>query len=137
MKRLLITLGLIAVMCSGAMAQSATNASWVGVWKGELNGLPSLIVVLADDGGPLGGTVVFYQVNGGFLGDTPQILTKEPHVMLKPEMNGNVLTFRVRASKEGQEHPFSMTLTADARAYLNSEGSRWTTELMREPLPKN
>ena len=137
MKRILIHIGLVAVMCVGASAQAPNNASSVGVWKGEINGLPSLAVALADDGGPLGGTVVLYQVKGGFRGDAPQILTQEPRVMLRPETNGNVLTFRVRTSKEGQELAFRMTLTADAKAYLNSEGSRWTTELVREPLSKN
>jgi hypothetical protein len=137
MKRILIHIGLMAVMCIGAAAQAATDASWIGVWKGELNGLPSLTVVVADNGGPLGGTVVLYQVKGGFRGDTPQILTQEPHVMIGPEINGNVLTFRVRTSKEGQELTFRMTLSADAKAHLNCESCRATIELAREPLPKN
>lgn len=137
MKRILIHIVLMAVMCIGAAAQAATNASWAGVWKGELNGLPSLTVVLADDGGPLGGTVVLYQVKGGFRGNTPQILTQEPHVMIGPEISGNVLTFRVRTSKEGQERAFSMTLTADAKADLKEESWGGTVELTREPLPKN
>jgi hypothetical protein len=140
MKHLLITLGLLglfAVMGSGAAAQSATNASWVGVWKGETNGLPSLEVVLADDGGPLGGTIVLYQVRARFRGDTPQILTQQPHVMLGPQVDGNTLTFRVRTPNNWQERVFSMILTADAKAHLQCVSCRWDIEIAREPLPKD
>ena len=100
MKHILITLGLIAVMSSGAAAQSTTNVSFVGVWKGELSGgVPSLGVVLADDGGTLGGTIVLYQVKMRFPGDTPQFLAQEPHLMIEPQIHGNSLTFRIQTSK--------------------------------------
>jgi hypothetical protein len=138
MKHLLITMGLIAVMGSAAAAQSATNASWIGVWKGEANGLPNLEVVLSDDGGPLGGTIVLYQVRARFRGETPQILTQEPHVMLVSQVDGKTLTFRVKTLNTGQERVFSMILTADAKAHLQCVSCRaWDIELTREPLPKD
>jgi hypothetical protein len=63
---------------------------------GQVNGLPSLEVVLADDGRPMGGTIVPYQVRARFPGVAPQILTQQPHVILDPERDGDMLTFRIR-----------------------------------------
>ena len=39
-------------------AGSKSDAAWVGVWHGELDGQPSVLLTLADDGGSLGGTFV-------------------------------------------------------------------------------
>ena len=38
--------------------QSSSPSSWVDVWQGELEGLPSVVLTLATDGGQLQGTLV-------------------------------------------------------------------------------
>src|SRR4051812_36968377 len=73
------------------VAQS-TKATPVGVWRGTLEGLPGVTLTLADDSGQIGGTVVFYAING----EPRRVFSIEPHVLLNPKLEGSTLSFQVR-----------------------------------------
>jgi hypothetical protein len=71
-------------------AQSSTTP--LGIWRGTLDGVPSVTLTLADDSGELGGTIVFYSVDG----ERKRALSIEPHTLLHPKLAGNSLAFAVR-----------------------------------------
>lgn len=77
---------------STALAQTTAVSSWVGIWQGELDGLPSVILTLGDDSGTIEGTLVLNGINreGG-----PHIAVHEVHALLHPTENGMTLSFSV------------------------------------------
>ena len=44
-------------------AQSTSPSDWAGVWQGELDGQPSVVLTLARDNGTLEGTLVLNVIN--------------------------------------------------------------------------
>jgi hypothetical protein len=94
-------LGCMAALLACAHAQGSGNASWVGVWQGELNGVPSEMLTLADDTGDLGGTVVLKGISRE--GGTPHVVVSETHVLMHPHVDGNILSFQVKRSKDSQD----------------------------------
>ena len=74
--------------------ESRSNHDWAGVWQGELDGHPSVVLTLADDTGVLGGTVVLniIQKENG----QAREVAKEPHVLMKPSVDGETLAFQCR-----------------------------------------
>lgn len=73
------------------VAQSA-KAIPLGVWQGTLDGLPGVTLTLADDTGEIGGSVVFYGIDG----ESRRIVVVEPHTLLHPKFEGNTLLFQVK-----------------------------------------
>ena len=63
-----------------SVAETAGNARWIGVWQGQLDGQPGVILTLADDGGELGGTIVLNGVSRE--GGSPHVVTSELHVLV-------------------------------------------------------
>jgi hypothetical protein len=64
-----------------------------GIWRATLDGVPSITLTLADDSGELGGTVVFYTVDG----NTRRVASIEPHTLLHPALDdNNTLEFQIR-----------------------------------------
>jgi hypothetical protein len=54
-----VLIGTLVCCLSAESTQPATqSARWAGVWQGELDGLPSVTLTLANDTGQLGGTLV-------------------------------------------------------------------------------
>ena len=77
--------------------QSSSPSSWVDVWQGELEGLPSVVLTLATDGGQLQGTLV---LNGISSNDgNPRIAVHEAHVLLRPALHGSYLSFAVKRQR--------------------------------------
>src|SRR5690242_893399 len=77
-----------------ATAQDSVDAGWIGVWQGELDGLPSAILTLAKDDGKLDGTLVLNGISRS--GGTPHIAVREAHVLMHPKLNGNTLSFDLK-----------------------------------------
>jgi hypothetical protein len=119
----------IAAVCAStwaALGQAATESSWIGVWNGTLEGLPGVILTLADNHGQLGGTIVF----NGIIGRSPH-----PHIGLtdtlmvaNPQLKGDTLLFQVTRS-DGKELQSAVKLINNKQAEmrcLNCEGSPTT-----------
>ena len=82
---------------TGAAKSSATaagDASVLGVWRAQQDGLPWVTLTLTDEGGTLTGAILFYlhmRQPGGQVTSTPGI----PEPLLNPHFDGKVLTFKV------------------------------------------
>jgi hypothetical protein len=75
-------------------ATAPGDASVLGVWRAQLDGLPWVTLTLTDEGGTLAGAILFYlhmRQRGGQVTSTPGI----PEPMLNPLFDGKVLTFKV------------------------------------------
>jgi hypothetical protein len=83
-----------SMFAAASLSQPADRATWLGVWQGELDGQPSVVLTLADDTGELGGTVVLniIQKEDG----QAHIIAKEPHVLLNPRVDGDALAFQFK-----------------------------------------
>jgi hypothetical protein len=111
-----------AFLCAAFMfaalsrAQPANSANWIGVWQGELDGNPSVVLTLADDTGQLGGTVVLniIQKEDG----QAHIVAKEPHVLLDPHVDGDALAFQFR-KLDGGLLDFTIKRTAADKATIH------------------
>jgi hypothetical protein len=105
---------LLLTVAAPITAQSAAKPSWLGIWRATLDGVPSVTLTLADDTGELGGTAVFYAVNG----KKKQAISIEPHTLLHPKLEGNTLTFQVRRASPTDIITLSVLFTADTKAQL-------------------
>jgi hypothetical protein len=107
---------LCALLMTAALAAQSSNPSdWIGVWQGELDGQPSVILTLAADGGSIAGTLV---LNGISRDDgTPHIALREAHVLLHPAISGTTLSFEVRGIRgSGKMMSFTVEETSSERA---------------------
>jgi len=86
------TLASLALLTALPLAAQSPKTSPLGVWQGTLDGLPGVILTLANDSGEIGGTVVFNALNG----DLHKILLVEPHTLLHPKLEGNTLNFQIK-----------------------------------------
>ena len=87
-----MALASIAFVATLPLIAQAPQSSLRGVWRGTLDGLPGVTLTLANDTGELGGTVVFYGVNGA----EHKIVIIQPHMLLNPQLEGNTLNFRIK-----------------------------------------
>jgi len=92
MKKLAIALGCSLSFVAVPLVAQSTKTIPLGVWRGSLDGLPGVTLTLADDSGEIGGTVVFYGING----ESRRIVVIEPHILLHPKFEGNILSFQVK-----------------------------------------
>ncbi|MGA8729602.1 MAG: hypothetical protein WB608_12695 [Terracidiphilus sp.] len=99
-------------------AGSKSDAAWVGVWHGELDGQPSVLLTLADDGGSLGGTFVLDIVSRD---DRPaRVIAAEPHVLLNPRVDGSTLSFEaMRLDRSQEPMTFTVTLGGNGKAEIH------------------
>lgn len=102
------TLCAFLIAATTMAVQSSNPSNWVGVWQGELEGLPSVILTLATDDGSLQGTLVLNGINGE--GGTPHIAVRETHVLLHPKLNGMTLSFEVKGYRGGSGTTMDFTV---------------------------
>ena len=106
------------MMLCRAAAQPNSDAGWVGVWQGELDGQPSVILTLAEDTGTLEGTLVLNIVTRD--GGQPHIVARQPHVVVRPRIDGNRLSFQLKRLKASSPMmDFTVTLTTDRSARIH------------------
>lgn len=129
---------LVTALCLSALgsAQVSTSgpssAAITGVWRGQMDGLPAVTLVVTDEGGSPAGAVLFYLHKRTTVND-PYIATPGlPEPMLGMSIDGKTLTFQV---SHRRAHPprtlsdppvtFTLTLTGPNQAELvnKSEGS--------------
>jgi hypothetical protein len=93
------------------MAQSQSNAQWLGVWHAELDGQPSVILTLADDTGSLGGTVVLNLIEKE-PGGSAHVVQTDAHVLMNPHADQNHLSFACK-KPSGELIHFAVARGAD------------------------
>ena len=116
---------IIAVACvaiaavSAALAEPPDRAQWVGVWQGKLDELPSVTLTLAQDTGQLSGTLVLNIIKRE-PGGQPQILAAEPHSLVNPQVDGNILNFEVKKIDGSSDLlNFTVALTPEGKARIH------------------
>jgi hypothetical protein len=112
----LITWSILFAIGGALSAQPNIHSAWNGVWRGELDGHPGVILTLGDDAGELGGTVVLNMVsreNG-----KPRVIGSDIHVLVNPRITGNTLSFPVKRTKDGRELQMAVTLAGDGKANM-------------------
>jgi hypothetical protein len=100
------TLCALLIATTTAVAQSDNPSNWVGVWQGELDRQPSVVLTLAQDNGNLEGTLVLNIISRG--GGTPHIIAHEPHALVHPHLEGATLSFRLKRI-DGSSTPMDFT----------------------------
>lgn len=126
-RMLMLACAAIALACvTQAAAESHDN--WIGVWQAKVVNQPGMTLTLADDTGELGGTIVFEVFNR----DENRLIAREPHTLVHPRIDGNVLSFQVKGCC-GRSQVLNMTveLTKDGKAETRCSncGSDAVTEL--------
>jgi len=69
------------------------HPKWSGVWQANLDGVPSVVLTLADDAGEATGTIVFHAIKNDH-GHAYSFST-EPHTLIHPRIEGNSLSFQI------------------------------------------
>jgi hypothetical protein len=112
------TLCALFIAATTLAAQSTSPSDWAGVWQGELDGQPSVVLTLAQDNGSLEGTLVLNIITRD--GARPHIIAHEPHTLIQPEVHGARLSFRLKRI-DGSSEPmnFSFELTSADRAKIH------------------
>jgi hypothetical protein len=108
---------------SVAWGQAATESSWIGVWNARLEGLPGVILTLADDHGRLGGTIVFNGIDGE--SSPPRIGATNTLMLSGAQLKGDTLLFQV-TRWDGKQMQSSVKRIDDKQAEmrcLNCDGS--------------
>ncbi len=97
-------------------AQTKTYEQWVGVWQGDLDGQPGVIVTLGRDAGDLQGTIVFNVVARE---DGPaRVIGHDAHVLTHVRVEDNTLAFHVIRSGDSRELSMTLHRLEDNKAQL-------------------
>lgn len=70
------------------------NAAVCGVWRGELDNLPAVVLNLTDEAGPLQGAILFYLIRQDE-GKPPTSSPGIPEPVFEPRFDGKSLVFRL------------------------------------------
>jgi hypothetical protein len=92
MKKLALAITYFLVLANVPLIAQSAKPALLGVWRGTLDGLPGVTLTLANDTGEIGGTVVFYGING----EAHQIVLIQPHTLLNPRLEGDTLSFQIK-----------------------------------------
>ena len=98
---ILACLAITAMLAATANAQTAAESIdkpfvhpvWTGVWQGNLDGVPAVILTLANDAGEANGTIVFHAIKNE--NGHAYSFSTEPHTLIHPQVEGNTLSFQV------------------------------------------
>ncbi|MGA3370555.1 MAG: hypothetical protein ABSC48_02220 [Terracidiphilus sp.] len=104
-------------------APSASKAVIPGVWRGEMDNLPIVTLVVSDEGSGLTGAALFYMLRRFTVNDPFTASPGLPEPLLNPTFDGKTLYFQIshrRAHPPGSlsDPPcrFHMTLTGPDKA---------------------
>jgi hypothetical protein len=74
-----------------------SKARWVGVWQGQLEGVPGVVLTLSDDIETMGGTIVFTVLGTGSTKEHPNIVGHEVHAIMHPQVIADTFSFQVKS----------------------------------------
>jgi hypothetical protein len=127
-RMLLVVLGAVAVT-SLLPAQTDGYEKLLGVWRGQFQDLPAVVLTITDEGGRLSGAILFYLVKKSSSMSEPTTSTPgNPEPLLTLKFDGHALEFEVshrrahppRTLSDPPAH-FRLTLTAPDKAELVNE----------------
>ena len=108
--------------------EASANAPINGVWRGQMNGLPAVTLVVTDEGGSLVGGMLFYFAQRANENSTWTVTPGLPEPILNAKFDGKMLTFQIshrRAHPSGSLNdppmPFRLTLVGLEKAELLNE----------------
>jgi len=113
-------------------APFAGKAVITGVWRGQMDNLPVVALVVSDEGGGLSGTALFYMLRRDTVNEPFTATPGLPEPMLNPTFDGKTLQFLV---SHRRAHPprtltdppsrFHLTLTGPDKAeFVNDSESQ-------------
>lgn len=117
---------LLAVGLSGA-----DRSPVAGVWRGQLDGRPAVVMTVTEEGEGLAGAALFYLVRR----EGSQVRSEAgiPEPLLRLRWDGRVLRFAVKPGRGGDEViRFELNPSGPGQAMLWREGEP-VLELVREP----
>ena len=113
------------------------SATILGVWRGQVEGLPAATLVVTDEGGDLEGAVLFYFQVRKTVNDPWTATPGIPEPMMRVHFDGKTLTFQI---SHRRAHPprtlsdppvsFSLTPTGPNQAELVNESEKGLTLAM-------
>lgn len=116
-----------------AVQPQPANSNWIGVWQGQLDGQPAVILTLAERDGHLDGTAVFNMV---VRQPEPHVIPSEPQMIVSPTIEGNTLHFAINAFPSKPSLQYEVKVTGDGTAHLkclNCDGAP-EADLVRAPV---
>lgn len=132
MKKIVFTIAYLLSFATVPLMAQSTKAVPLGVWQGTLDGLPGVTLTLADDTGEIGGSVVFYGVDG----EARRIVVIEPHTLLRPKFEGNTLLFQMKFDRARSGFAtVKVVFTSDTKAQvkcLDCGPDSLTAELVKQ-----
>ena len=100
---------------------SATSSSerWVGVWQGQLEGVPGVTLTLGNDLGEVNGAIVFTVLAAESTAGHAEIAGHEVRILMHPRVEGNSLYFQVKwPGSESEILEMTMVLADDTKGQL-------------------
>jgi hypothetical protein len=117
MKRGAFVFGCMTMVAASALAAASSgNSAWIGVWNGEVEGQPSVRLTMGDDGGELGGTVVFNLIKKE--DGQARVIGSTTHLLMHPRLDGSTLSFQVVRPSDSRELQMTVKLESDGKAEL-------------------
>jgi len=128
---LLAALTATAQSAQPQLPQTPAPATITGVWRGQMEGLPAVTLVVTDESGSLSGAVLFYFQMRKTVNDPYTSTPGLPEPMFGMNFDGKTLTFKV---SHRRAHPprtlsdppvtFVLTLTGPNQAELMNKSDR-------------
>jgi hypothetical protein len=99
--------------------QQTLSTKWVGVWQGQLEGVPGVVLTLSDDLGTLDGMIVFTVLGPDSTTEHPNIVRHEVHAIMHPQVNADTLSFEVKSlGHSGDVVEMTFVLTGASKGQL-------------------
>jgi hypothetical protein len=115
-------------VCLGFAADK--NAAITGVWRGQMDSLPALVMTISDEGGDLTGAMLFYLIRRDE-GKPPQSSPGIPEPLFNLKFDGKVLDFRMshrrsHGARTANDPPvgFRLKITGPNEGLLLREGDQ-------------
>lgn len=132
-------IGSLAQSQSTAQANPQPNLSHVlGVWRGQMDGLPTFTLTVTNEGGELQGAILFYLLKRETPGAPPTATAGIPEPIFHPVFDGKTLRFQV---SHRRAHPprtlndppvdFELTLAGSDKAQVANKVDGMTLTVTR------
>jgi hypothetical protein len=132
----ILTCAVIAVRgrAQAVADQHVSKSRWVGVWQGQLEGVPGVVLTLSDDLETLDGTIVFTVLGPGSTMEHPNMVGHEVHAIMHPKVSADKLSFQIKSlehSSETLEMTFELTSASKGQLQCLKCGPAPATEMNR------
>lgn len=132
MKTVVSGLALAALLCGAVQAQNAPEVAKAtaitGVWRGDMDGMPTVVLVISDEGGQLTGAALFYFQTRKDENSPWTSAPGLPEPMLQPQLDGTTLRFEISHRRAHPPRtlndppmPFHLKLIGPLKAELQNE----------------